>query len=81
MSLFRLTAAWGTIPQIATITSATISPDSGSVPFLPGRLLASAYGANHRHSHHRTFRRYSITSSARASSIGGTVRPSALAVC
>ena len=30
MSLFRLTAAWGTIPQIATTTYATISPDSGS---------------------------------------------------
>jgi hypothetical protein len=30
MSLFHLTGAWGTIPQIATTTYATISPDNGS---------------------------------------------------
>lgn len=50
MSLFHSTGAWGTILQIATTTYATISPDSGSVPLLPGRLPASPYGANHRHS-------------------------------
>ena len=57
-SLFHLTGAWGTIPQIATTTYATISPDSGSVPLLPGRPLISVYGTSRHFAATQQFGRF-----------------------
>src|SRR6188508_679936 len=45
------------------------------------RLLGSHVSFRHkRHMHHSEWRRYSITSSARASSVCGTLRPRTFAV-
>src|SRR5262245_17653237 len=62
----------------------------GGLPFIPGNLLpcdarrtpASARSAltSHANDRHAASRTYSITSLARASSVGGTSRPSARAV-
>jgi hypothetical protein len=46
----------------------------------PGDIAAGLLCANRDHSHRTKRQAYSITSSARASSAGGTVMPSALAV-
>jgi hypothetical protein len=46
----------------------------------PIAILEGLNGARKRHMHRSKQHRYSITSSARASSDGGTSRPSALAV-